>query len=150
MDRGFPALVFGVAVALGIQLAPSAVASPVSDWGERARGPAQELRNAIATLQTSGNASNIKGVKRACQQVEASSDDLRALLPAPTQALTEEVSAGLSELRIAIRPCLDLGPSDRPGGRILAPNQNDISTAEAHLDKAIAHMENAVAMVASG
>jgi hypothetical protein len=147
---GWLVTVCGIALAAGMQVAPLAAASPMSDWGARALEPAKALRNAMTTLETSGNASNLKGVKAACLQIQASSDDLRALLPAPTEALTAEVSAALSELRTAIRPCLDLGPSGRPGGRQIAPSAHDISTAETHLDKATAHMEAAYAMVVGG
>jgi hypothetical protein len=104
----------------------------------------------MVALKTSGNASNLSGVKAACQQLQDSAEDLRSLLPAPSEALTNEVSAGLSELRMAIRPCLNLGPSDRPGGRSIQPSQHEIETAEMHLDKAQAHLESATSMVASG
>jgi hypothetical protein len=147
---GWLVTVCGVALAAGMQVAPSAAASPITDWGARALEPALEIRNAMVTLETSGNASNVKGVKAACQQIQDSAEDLRALLPAPSEALTNEVSAALSELRMGIRPCLGLGPMERPGGRSIVPNQNDISTAEMHLDKAAAHMETAKSMVLSG
>jgi hypothetical protein len=147
---GWLATVCGLAFAAGMQVAPSATASPITDWGAQALGPAQEIRDGITTLKTSGNASNLRGVKVACVQLQDSAADLRALLPAPTQALTDEVSAGLSELRMAIRPCLKLGPSDRPGGRSVVPSQNEISTAETHMDKAIVHMETARSMVMGG
>jgi hypothetical protein len=118
--------------------------------GARALGPAQEIQYAIVTMKTSGNASNLRGVKAACQQLQDSAEDLRSTLPAPSEALTDEVSAALSELRMAVRPCLGLGPSDRPGGRSVVPSQNEISTAEMHLDKAVAHMETAKSMVGRG
>jgi hypothetical protein len=147
---GWLAVVSGAAIAAGMQAAPSAAASPITDWGAQARGPALEIQNAIATLKTAGNASNLEGVKAACRQLQDSSEHLGSILPAPSQALTDEVSAALSELRMAIRPCLGLGPSGRPGGRSVLPSQSEISTAEMHLGKAVAHMETAKSMVLSG
>ena len=147
---GWLVTVCGVSLAAGMQVAPSAAASPISDWGAQAMGPAKAIRDAITTLKTSGNAGNLTGVKAACQQLQASADDLRAILPAPSQALTDEVIAALSELRMAVRPCLDMGPSDRPGGRQVLPSKSEISTAEGHLDKAVVHMETAKSMVLNG
>jgi hypothetical protein len=152
VDRRGLTLVCAIALAAGIQLggAPSAVASPVSDWGLQAMEPASAIQDAIIRLKASANARNLTGVKGACQDLQGSADDLRALLPAPSQALTDTVSAALSELRMGIRPCLKMGPSDRPGGRSIVPNQNDVSTAEMHLDKAIGYMQSAVSMVQRG
>jgi hypothetical protein len=147
---GWLATVCGFALAAGMQVSPSAAASPITDWGAQALGPAAEIRDAIVTMKTSASASNLTGVKAACQQIQGSSEDLRSLLPAPSEALTNEVSAALSELRMATRPCLGLGPSERPGGRSVVPSQNEISTAEMHLDKAVVHMETAKSMVTSG
>jgi hypothetical protein len=147
---GWLALVCGLAFAAGVQVAPSAAASPITDWGAQALGPATAIRDGIVTLKTSANALNLDGVKAACRQLQDSAEDLRSLLPAPSQALTDEVSAALSELRMATRSCSGLGPSDRPGGRQVVPDQNEITTAEMHLDKAVVHMETAKAMVVAG
>ncbi len=138
---GWLATACGVALAAGMQLAPSAAASPISDWGQQALGPALAIQNGISTLKASADAKNLKGVKAACLQLHNSAQDLRSLLPAPSQALTDEVSAGLSELRMAVRPCLNAGPN---------PSLGEISTAEKHLDNAVAHMESAKAMVGRG
>jgi hypothetical protein len=152
VDRRGLTLVCAIAVAAGMQLgaAQSAVASPVTDWGSQALEPASSIQDGIIRLRNSAGVMNLKGVKAACQQIQGSAEDLRALLPAPSEALTDTVSAALSELRMGIRPCLKLGPSDRPGGRSIVPNQNDISTADMHLDKAIGYMESAVSMVQGG
>ena len=131
---GWLATVCGVAFAAGMQVAPSAAASPISDWGAQALGPATEIVNGISTLKTSANARNPQGREGACMQLHDLAEDLRSILPAPSQALTDQVSAAMSELRMAVRPCLNAGPN---------PSQNEISTAEMHLDKAVAHMENA-------
>jgi hypothetical protein len=147
---GWLVAIWGVTLAAGMQMAPSAAASPITDWGARALEPATEIRDTITAMKTSGDASNLRGVKAACLQLQDSAADLRSLLPAPSEALTNEVSEALSELRMAIRPCLKMGPSDRPGGRQITPSDNDISTYEMHLDKAIAHMETAKSMVEQG
>jgi hypothetical protein len=144
---GWLVAVCGVALAAGLQVTPSATASPITDWGMQALGPATEIKAGITTLKTSAGASNLKGVVAACRQLQGSAEDLRALLPAPTQALTDEVSAGLSELRMATRSCSGMGPSDRPGGKSIVPSLSEISTAETHLDKAVAHLETAKSMV---
>ena len=149
-SAGWLVTVCGVTLAAGMQVAPCAAASPVSDWGLRALEPAKQIQSAIGAMKTSGNASNLEGVQAACRQLQGSAEDLSSILPAPSKALTDEVNAALSELRMAIRPCLDWGPSGRPGGRQLVPSQSEISTAEAHLDKAVAHMETAKSMVLSG
>jgi hypothetical protein len=147
---GWLATVCGVALAAGMQVAPSAAASPITDWGAQALGPATEIKNGIVTLKTSANAVNLDRVKAACLQLQGSAEDLRSILPAPSQALTDEVSAALSELRMATRSCAGLGPSGRPGGRSVLPDRNEISSAEMHLDKAVVHMENAKSMVERG
>jgi hypothetical protein len=138
---GWVATVCGVALAAGLQLAPSAAASPTSDWGAQALGPAAEIQNAISALKTSADAKNLKGVKAACRQIQDSTSDLSSMLPAPNEALNDEVRAALSELRLAVRPCLGAGPN---------PTLNEITSAQMHLDKAIPHMEAARAIVGRG
>jgi hypothetical protein len=147
---GWLVVACGAVLAAGMQVAPSAAASPITDWGAQALGPATAIKNGIVKLKTSANASNLDGVKTACQQLQGSAEDLRSILPAPSQALTDEVSAALSELRMATRSCSGMGPSDRPGGRQIVPSQSEISSAETHLDKAVAHMETAKSMVLAG
>ena len=77
--------------------------------------------NGISTLKTSANARNPQGREGACLQLHDLAEDLRSILPAPSQALTDQVSAARSELRMAVQPCLNAGPN---------PSQNEISTAE--------------------
>jgi hypothetical protein len=124
-----------------MQVAPSAAASPVSDWGAQAREPAANIETWISELQSSAAASNLNAVKTACRQLHNAAEDLRALLPAPSEELTDEVSAGLSELRMAVRPCLTAGPN---------PSLHDINTGRKHVENAVAHLNNAQAIVRRG
>src|ERR1044072_2647666 len=140
----------GARLVAGIQVVPLSSASPVSDWGARVLEPAKSIQDAIAAAKTSGEAGNVHGVKAACRQIQDSANDVKAILPAPTADLTDEVTAALSELRMGVRPCLDLGPTDRPGGRSVTPDMNAIKTAEAHLEKAVAHMRAAESMILAG
>jgi hypothetical protein len=131
----------GLVLAAGMQVAPSAAASPITDWGARARGPAANIETWISELQSSAAVNNLYAARTACRQLQNASEDLRALLPAPSQDLTDEVSAGLSELRTAVRPCLTSGPN---------PSLHDISTGQKHIANAIAHLNNAKAIVERG
>jgi gas vesicle protein len=139
----WPALVCGVAVATGMQLAfpPSALASPLSDWGARASGPSTAIQNAMSSLQSAMGAEDLNGAKAACRRLQDSAQDLKSTLPAPSEALTDEVSAAVSELLTASRSCLSVGQT---------ASQNEINTVSKHLDKAVAHMDNAQAMIAGG
>jgi hypothetical protein len=131
----------GVVLAAGMQVAPLAAASPVTDWGARARGPAANIETWIGELQSSAAVSNLNAVKTACRQIQNAAEDLRALLPAPSKDLTDEVSAGLSELRTGIRPCLTTGPN---------PSLHDISTGQKHIENAVEHLQSAKAIVQRG
>jgi hypothetical protein len=136
-------LVCGVALAMGMGLAgpPSAVASPLSDWGSRASGPSTAIQNAMSSLQSAMGAKDLNGAKAACRRLQDSAQDLKSTLPAPSEALTDEVSAAVSELLSASRSCLSVGPT---------ASQNEINTVSKHLDKAVAHMDNAEAMIQGG
>lgn len=140
---GWSALLCGVALALGAHVwgAPPAEASPLSDWGSRASGPSTAIQNAMSSLQSAMGAQDLNGAKAACRRLQDSAQDLKSTLPAPSEALTDEVSAAVSELLTASRSCLSVGQT---------ASQNEISTVSKHLDKAVAHMDKAQSMIAGG
>ena len=140
-SAGWLGLACGVAFTAAVQLAPCAVASPLSDWGARASGPSTAIQNAMASLQSAMSAADLNGAKAACRRLQDSAQDLKATLPAPSEALTDEVSAAVSELLSASRSCLSVGQT---------ASQNEISTVSKHLDKAVAHMDNAEALITGG
>ncbi len=132
-----------VVVACGVALATAApaMASPTSDWGSKADGPAGEIQNAMSLLYSEMKADDLNGAKAACRRLQASAQSLQSMLPAPNAILTSEVSMGTSALISASKTCLATGPT---------PNKGEISTVKRGLDTAMAHLRNAQSIIDAG
>jgi len=141
-QRGM-AVVCGVALATGIQLAgpPSAVASPVSDWGSQADGPASEVRSAMTRLYEEMNSFNLNGAKAACRRLQAAAHSLQSMLPSPSPALTGEIAMGVDDLLSGSKSCLAVG-SD--------PNKGQIASVRRVFETATRHLSNAQSIIDAG
>jgi hypothetical protein len=137
------AVVCGLAVATGLQLAapPSAVASPVTDWGSQADGPAGEIRNQMERLYSEMGAGNLNGAKAACRRLQSSAQSLRSMLPAPVPMLSAEIGMGANGLISASKDCINTGAT---------PNKGQVATVKRSFDVAMMHLNNAQSIIDAG
>jgi len=79
-------------------------------------------------------ARDIVGAKALCQQMSSANQRLKAMLPAPVQAVTAEVHGIVDEIEAASRICLNAGPDT---------GQAQIDAFTSHLNAAWAHYNRA-------
>jgi len=108
--------------------------NPVLAWAARASDAGQDIKSAAERVQGAIAARDIVGAKALCQQMSSANQRLKAMLPAPVQAVTAEVHGIVDEIEAASRICLNAGPDT---------GQAQIDAFTSHLNAAWAHYNRA-------
>ena len=75
-------------------------------WFDAAKPPFNSIQDALQTAAEAAQASNVDGVRSACEQLRAGSRRLGNTLPSPDKGLTDEIQAAVDELTVASDICL--------------------------------------------
>lgn len=84
----------------------AARASAATAWFNAAKSPFNTIQLALQAAGKEAQASNVDGVRSACEQLAAGSRQLGNTLPSPDEGLTNEVQAAVDELTVASDMCL--------------------------------------------
>jgi hypothetical protein len=81
-----------------------------ADWGSRATAPFQAMQNALNSVGSAVNNSDVGALQAACRQLSSASASFAATLPSPNQALTTEARAAVGAVSALSGPCLAESP----------------------------------------
>lgn len=118
------------------QQKPSAPGGKGVSWPAKAAPSFEAIQQAMTSLNSALNGSDITAMRTACRQLSSAGAQLGATLPTPVRAMTDEAQAAVEEISAASSACL----ADSP----------DPSAVASHSGQAYNHLGAVAKMVQGG